>query len=322
MKVRDRETDIFSLSFLDIVSCAFGAVVLLLIISRPELGEEGGASNTRDLMKQIFRSRAENVQISELKDQEFLKLDGTKNRNASLAKEIEDVQSLTRTLEFRAAELAESRARIERDIKKREELAQMVDAVPETEEPEEEIGGIPVDSDYVIFVIDTSGSMRRKWTRVKRVIDDILTMHPQVKGFQIMNDEGLYLKNPRNWIKDTRLDRQQAIALTNTWAPKSDSSPYDGIVEALKVYGRDGRKLAIYAFGDDFSSNDFDAVAASISRLNTSTKTRKKLARIHGIGFGEGVANFGPVRSGGDKFALLMRSVAAENNGAYISMPD
>jgi hypothetical protein len=33
MKIRKKEFDIFNLSFLDIISCGFGAVVLLVLIS-------------------------------------------------------------------------------------------------------------------------------------------------------------------------------------------------------------------------------------------------------------------------------------------------
>ena len=35
MKLRKREFDIFSLSFLDVISCGFGAVIMLILISKP-----------------------------------------------------------------------------------------------------------------------------------------------------------------------------------------------------------------------------------------------------------------------------------------------
>ena len=55
---------------------------------------------------------------------------------------------------------------------------------------DEEVGGIPVDSDYVIFIIDTSGSMKQIWGRVSSEIINVLNIHPKVKGFQIINDLG------------------------------------------------------------------------------------------------------------------------------------
>ena len=34
MKRRNRETDSFSVSFLDVISCGFGAIILLLMITK------------------------------------------------------------------------------------------------------------------------------------------------------------------------------------------------------------------------------------------------------------------------------------------------
>ena len=35
MKKRNKSFDIFNLSFLDIISCGFGAVIMLILISKP-----------------------------------------------------------------------------------------------------------------------------------------------------------------------------------------------------------------------------------------------------------------------------------------------
>ncbi len=318
MKRRDRDTDIFSLSFLDIVSCAFGAVVILLIISRPGMAPEGGGPDSKDLLRQVFRAEAENAQLADLSEQEKLDLEGQKNKNRALADQLQDVRQLTRKEEFRAAQLARSKAEIQERKELLEKLMQAQDATPDAE-PTEEVGGIPVDSDYVIFVIDTSGSMRDKWRHVKSVIDNVLTMHPKVKGFQIMNDDGFYLKNKGGWIQDTPAQRQLALGQTNNWAPRSDSDPYQGIAEALQTYGGQRGKLAIYVFGDDFYDGRYDNAAASISALNTSA-SGKKIARIHGVGFAGRSSRYKTVDLGAQKFSVLMTAVARENDGAYISL--
>ena len=49
--------------------------------------------------------------------------------------------------------------------------------------PDEEIAGIPVDRRYVIFVVDTSGSMKQIWSDVSKVMNKILEIHPKVDGF-------------------------------------------------------------------------------------------------------------------------------------------
>ncbi|GAG30524.1 unnamed protein product, partial [marine sediment metagenome] len=51
------------------------------------------------------------------------------------------------------------------------------------------IGGIPVDSEYIIFIIDTSGSMHNyAWSMVRKKMEEILEIYPKVKGIQVMNN--------------------------------------------------------------------------------------------------------------------------------------
>ena len=48
---------------------------------------------------------------------------------------------------------------------------------------EDAVAGIPVDSEYIIFVIDTSGSMLdRSWTLAQRMLQQTLAAYPEVKG--------------------------------------------------------------------------------------------------------------------------------------------
>ena len=57
MKRRRRSIEVFNLSFLDVISCGFGAIVLLLVImkiSEPALIEE----STKDISLSINRIRS------------------------------------------------------------------------------------------------------------------------------------------------------------------------------------------------------------------------------------------------------------------------
>jgi hypothetical protein len=72
--------------------------------------------------------------------------------------------------------------------------------------PESPVGGIPVDSEYIIFIIDTSGSMQRfAWPLVRQKMAQVLDAYPKVKGLQIMNDEGVYMfsRYSGKWIPET-----------------------------------------------------------------------------------------------------------------------
>ena len=66
------------------------------------------------------------------------------------------------------------------------------------------VGGIAVDSEYIIFVIDTSGSMQSAWNQVVRKVDELLSIYPRVKGIQVMNDMGDYMfpQYRGTWLED------------------------------------------------------------------------------------------------------------------------
>ena len=56
------------------------------------------------------------------------------------------------------------------------------------------IGGIPADSEYIIFIVDTSGSMQRfAWEAARRQMTALLDAYPKVRGMQVMNDMGSYM---------------------------------------------------------------------------------------------------------------------------------
>lgn len=58
MRLKRRETEIFSLSFLDVICCGFGAVILLLVLS--EFGQPIVIERSRqDLESQVKRLQQE-----------------------------------------------------------------------------------------------------------------------------------------------------------------------------------------------------------------------------------------------------------------------
>ena len=64
MKIRKRDFDIFNLSFLDIISCGFGAVVLLVLISNnAENASESDVVQVKELFGQVtsLENRIDNL---------------------------------------------------------------------------------------------------------------------------------------------------------------------------------------------------------------------------------------------------------------------
>jgi hypothetical protein len=186
------------------------------------------------------------------------------------------------------------------------------------------VGGIPVDSEYIIFIIDTSGSMQRyAWDRVRRQIRETLEVYPQVTGIQVMNDMGEYMfKSYRNeWIPDTQ-GRREAIndALSN-WNAFSNSSPREGILEAIETFYDPEKKISLYVYSDDFSAGSINAVVREVDRRNSAGPDGTKRVRIHAVAFPVyyEVAN-GELLSSA-RFAVLMRELCQRNGGTFVALP-
>ena len=86
------------------------------------------------------------------------------------------------------------------------------------------VGGIPVDSEYIIFIIDTSGSMYNfSWQLVIQKFQETLNIYPQVKGIQIMNDMGSYMftQYAGKWIRDTPARFGRHSSVVSRWSTSS-----------------------------------------------------------------------------------------------------
>jgi hypothetical protein len=314
MKRREKDFDIFNLSFLDIISCGFGAVVLLVLISNTaDDGSQSNVDEVESLLGQVITLETRIEGLAQEIDQQKEKNDEQLAEGGSLG---------------RAAQtLSESLGRKEREEKALEgdleglslvqSTLERVSIAPSTSSTirDEEVGGIPVDSDYVIFIVDTSGSMLSIWDRVSREILNVLSIHPKVKGFQILNDQGKALISGYSgrWIPDTPQRRKSVMKVFGGWKDASNSSPVEGIETALKRYAKPGQSTAIYVFGDDYTGSSYDPVIAGITRMNRLQKNGKRLAKIHGVGF---LSEFTTGR-----FAVLMRELTKRNGGTFLALP-
>jgi hypothetical protein len=129
------------------------------------------------------------------------------------------------------------------------------------------VGGIPVDREYIIFIIDTSGSMHNyAWPLVVKKMEETLNIYPKVKGIQVMNDMGQYMfKNyARKWIPDTPGRRRIILDRLRRWTPFSNSSPVEGITHAIRTYAAPDKKISLYVFGDEFTGKSIDSVIEKI----------------------------------------------------------
>ena len=315
MKLRKREFDIFSLSFLDVISCGFGAVIMLVLISKTyDDVSITGQEEIKDLLNTVITLENTILDIKQTIESQFSKADQISNEN-------EQLETASTQLERKIQQQEEKQESLAGDLQGlalvQSTLKQASISTPKTSNTirDEEVGGIPVDSDYVIFIVDTSGSMRQIWNRVSSEIINVLNIHPKVKGFQILNDMGRSMVSGYDgkWMPDTPGRRKNVINLFDRWAEMSNSSPVEGIETALRKYAKSGITTSIYVFGDDYTGSSYDPVIDKITRQNTSTSSGKRLAKIHGVGF------ISPGTT--DRFAILMRELTKRNGGTFLALP-
>jgi len=313
MKKKKKELEIFSLSFLDIISCGFGAIVLLVLISK-QFPETSPIDTVviNELLSKIF---AMENQIEDLNKKITVAESNQKSKKILLKK----LKSSNRNFAEEVVALLKSIRKQETDLAGLELVQKSLKRVSikpgKAIKRDEEVGGIPVDSDYVLFIVDTSGSMQEIWDRVVSEIINVIKIHPKIKGFQILNDNGAHILSAYEgkWIPDTARRRKNVINLLKSWNSVSNSSPVEGLEVALKRYAKSNRSLSIYIFGDDYSGGSYDPVVNALVNLNTNRITGAKLARVHAVGF---ISNYSTGR-----FATLMREVTRRNNGTFIALP-
>jgi hypothetical protein len=185
------------------------------------------------------------------------------------------------------------------------------------------VGGIPVDSEYIIFIIDTSGSMQRyAWGMVQQKIRETLKVYPTVKGIQVMNDMGSYMfpQYQGRWIPDSPARRKAIIYSLSTWRAFSNSSPVEGITAAINTFYAADKKISLYVFGDEFSGNRFQPVVDAIDRINRAGRDGSRRVRIHAVGFPVMMERTDQPGNTGQRFATLMRILCQRNGGTFVGL--
>jgi hypothetical protein len=330
MKKKRREIQVFNLSFLDVVSCGFGAIILLLVISKiaePLVVEKMSADLSGlviELERQLHEIRGETLILNrELKTGREQIADRTENI-ARLQEELTRLRG-----EFRAARTElEAQTAIARQLETaRQTLTdemQRLQSLSAYRPPAAGgvIGGVPVDSEYIIFIIDTSGSMQRfAWPLVRRKMAEILEIYPHVQGLQVMNDMGDYMfsQYAGRWIPDSPARRRSILQRLASWAPFSNSSPVEGITSAIRRFSSPDRNISLYVLGDDFSRGSIQEVLDEVARYNDSLADGRRRVRIHAVGF---PVLFSQPAAGMNvaRFAALMRRLAEENNGSFVGL--
>jgi hypothetical protein len=328
-KRKQREGMSLSLSFLDAITCGFGAVILLLVIVKmfepirleesdneleglivryqAELNELLGESD------EIRRQRMDVESDVELDREQIAQLESELTRIRAAYLEQQDEATVASQL---AGQLAQAKQSLTDEMERL-----LADYRPDPEDYV--VGGIPVDSEYIVFIIDTSGSMRRyEWDRVQQQIQETLDVYPTVKGIQVLNDEGehMFRSYRGDWIPDTPARRQAIVDALRNWNAFSNSSPREGILEAIETYWAPDKKISLYVYSDDFSQGSIAAVVREVDRRNQLDAEGNRRVRIHAVAFPVFWDVTGTMLTGAN-FAILMRALCQRNGGTFVALP-
>ena len=323
-----REEQGLNLSFLDVVCCGFGAVILLLVITK--IHEPVIIERSREeleglilmLERELFEIRGESSVLK--RDLEPLRAETSERvkRVEVTRHEVEEAEDRHFAARETAAEGSNEAGNL---LAARQSLTEEMERLLADYKPapnETTVGGIPVDSEYIIFVIDTSGSMvGGAWQAVQRMVAETLRVYPTVKGIQVLNDEGQYLFSSfaRKWIPDSVSRRQSIVRAIANWQAYSDSSPAEGIVEAITTFYDESKKVSIYVMGDDFQRGSAESLVRYVERINEADHFGNCLVRIHGVGFP--VLLQGGAFGQASRFANLMRVLCERNCGTFVALP-
>jgi len=188
--------------------------------------------------------------------------------------------------------------------------------------------GVPVLSTHLIFIMDTSGSMRdpstgQIWKTVTTKIRETLEVYPIVKAIQAMDADGNFiLRSSRGrWLPDSRTMRNSIVRAINNYEHHSQSNPVPGILRAIRTFRDDKtpeNKIGIYIFGDEFTQT----AAKVLDRIDTANKadeeTGERPITINAIGFPHVIKFERHFTRTGLKFANLMRELTYQHGGAFI----
>ena len=201
-------------------------------------------------------------------------------------------------------------------------------ALPQNDGADEGLG-TPTESDYLIFVVDTSGSMKQfAWGALQRHVAETLAAHPSALGIQFVTDEGAYLLESYRdaWIPNTAEATSVALEALADWNSFSNSDPREGVVAAIDALYAPDKRIAVYVYGDDLGRWSDVALRSpgelleTIERANRVAATGGRKVRINAVALPAVFAMTGGDLFSAAGYAALMRELAQRNGGSFVAL--
>lgn len=252
--IKQRRLNAFSLSFLDIMACGFGAVTLLFLILRHNFAEEpvpdpNLTAEVQLLQEDVSEAEEERVEILNSLEALELELVTTKGLSDRYITDLEEVEeSIQSDPEERIAKLRRAVEELERETSTMEEV-EFADKVRQFlgEGNRQYLTGLNLGGERVLILVDGSASMladtvvnavrrrnmdeeRRveapKWQWTVRTVEWLLAQLPPSSRFQ------LYIFNTEAF--------PAVVGSEGEWLDAADSLELEDAVDGLKAYAPDG----------------------------------------------------------------------------------
>ncbi len=337
--IKRRQAQVFSLSFLDCICCGFGAIILIFILS-VDSREKEKMEVLIELQRQIVEKAAA------LTKMEVAAIDLNKERQR-----VDKLVGETRVKQDNLLALIDDLDRgLQREKRGQEALLVDIDELKKEiaarqKKPDHDIVlkdvkpapiGLPIGSNYIAIIVDTSGSMRDPnhgglLPIVIRTIDTVLDSYPDIKGVQLIDGDGRFVLGRRGtgtaaWLSDTREVRETMKRTLRRYEQDTVSNPVPGIYNAMRyLFDRENpeMRMGIFVFGDEFNSSDAaDVVLRRLEELNPADDEGKRKVVINAVGFPTTIRYQFSMFNTGLRFANLMRTVTYLHGGAFIALQD
>lgn len=259
-----RQLNVFSLSFLDVMSCGFGAAVLIFLIINHATQEQAETINqdrlaeVRMLDYQVQEGEKDLFQLLERLDTLQQRLDASDQKLASTRQSIERRQEDFEELKEESLAQEESLQRLKTDVDTREEELERLRALEAAnqggrirsftgEGDRQYLTGMKVGGSHILVAVDTSASMlddsivnvirRRnmddgrkrmapKWQRAVRTVEWIAAQLPLDAHFQIYGFD----TDASTLVPDS----------DGSWIPLAEGRELEAAVNHLKTHVPDG----------------------------------------------------------------------------------
>ena len=310
MSKQRKISELFSMSFLDIMACGFGALVLILLISEFQESEVKQVENNADIFLEAQEEKAKKIikveSLDKLMSSNIEDLISTRQRLDVLKMELEKKSLISAKLNDLASDT---------DFQISKQRLKSLSAPME----QKEASGIKLDSRYLVFIIDTSGSME-PWVKIVQEIDNLIQTFPDLEGYMVMNDNGSIFHGGDPWLNPTKINRSASIGILRANRAKygSLSNPIVGLKKVIRVWGDKYKDLGVFIMGDDIldQTSRIETISQEVLKLNTDLSGKTKV-RVNAVGFLTSRGNISQ-QQGNKNYLMLMRELTEQSGGAMV----